>query len=132
MAAAGFQDVLGFFYRPQGRIGRAEYALGIAFIYAINFAILSFVVLHTDGEPGAIVLASIAAIPLTIAFVVIVVKRCHDLGLPGTFVLLMFVPIAGILWIVALFFIPGTAGPNLYGPPPAFRRDNVGQTHHDG
>jgi uncharacterized membrane protein YhaH (DUF805 family) len=123
MASAGFQDLLTFFFRAQGRIGRAEYGLGIAFIYAINFAILSFVIVHTDGEPGALVLATIAAIPLTIAFLVIVVKRCHDLGLPGTFVLLLFVPIVNLFWIVALLFVPGNAAPNLYGPPPLFRRD---------
>lgn len=123
MAAAGLDQTLAFFYRPQGRIGRGEYLLGIAFIWSISFAILSLVIAHTDASPGMLVVGSILGIPMTVAFLVLVAKRCHDLGLPGSFLLLLAVPFAGIIWLLALMIIPGNRGPNLYGPPPTFRTE---------
>lgn len=122
MSAGKLDQLLTFFYRPQGRIARGEYALGVLFIWAVSFAILSFVVAQTGGSPGWLVFTAILGIPLTVAFLVLVVKRCHDLGLPGSFVLLLAVPVAGFVWIVVLMMIPGNSAPNLYGPAPAFRR----------
>lgn len=100
-----------------------EYALGVGLIYAVNLAILAFLLARTDLSSGALVLAFLVGIPLVVAYLVLVVKRCHDMGLPGSFLLLLFVPIAGLFWFAALFLVPGNAQPNMYGPPPAFRRD---------
>lgn len=122
MPPAGPARLIAFFYRPEGRIGRTEYSLGLAFIYSAAAAIL-FAVLGRTGlafEAGA--LAMLLALPLTVAMFVLVSKRCHDLGLPGSYVLLLAVPLVGLFWLVALLVLPGTAGPNLYGPAPEFRR----------
>lgn len=123
MQSAGLDQVLAFFCRPQGRIGRLEYSLGIAFIYALSLAMMTFVLARMGTDGGALTLAFILTLPLTIAMFIIVAKRCHDIGLPGTFVLLLFVPLAGLIWLIALFFIPGTPAPNAYGAAPQFRRD---------
>jgi len=122
MPPAGLDQVLAFFYRPQGRIGRAEYALGLAFIYAVNLALLSIFFFRAP-EAGGLIPAMLLALPLLLGFFVIVVKRCHDLGLPGSFVVLLFVPVVGVVWMIALLFIPGSQGPNLYGAQPSFRPD---------
>jgi uncharacterized membrane protein YhaH (DUF805 family) len=47
-------------------------------------------------------------------------KRCHDLGLPGTYFLLILVPAVGLLWPFALAFLPGNPETNIYGAPPKF------------
>jgi len=120
MPAASPAQVLAFFFRPQGRIGRTEYALGIVFVYAVSFALMLFVLSRFGAEGGPILLAMVVTLPLTVAAFVIVAKRCHDLGLPGTFLLLVFVPMIGVIWLIALAFIPGTAGPNVYGAAPRF------------
>ena len=44
MAAASVSDMVAFFYRASGRIGRHEYALGLAVIWALDLAILAFVI----------------------------------------------------------------------------------------
>ena len=50
------------------------------------------------------------------------VKRCHDGDRSGWFLLLWLVPIVGQVWVlIELGFLPGTAGPNRFGP-------NRGQT----
>lgn len=45
-------------------------------------------------------------------------QRCRDINLPGWAALLLLVPFLGEFFWLALFFIPGTRGPNRYGPDP--------------
>ena len=122
MPPAGLDQVLAFFYRPHGRIGRAEYALGLTLVYAVNLTLLS-VFFFRAPEAGGLIAAMLLTLPLLLGLFVIVVKRCHDLGLPGSFVVLLFVPVVGVVWMIALLFIRGNQGPNLYGAPPSFRPD---------
>ena len=73
--------------------------------------------------PGLVLIAGAIALVLTIGQFVLVAKRSHDLGLPGIFVLLLFVPVIGIGWLLLLAAMPGNQRTNAYGPPPAFRHD---------
>lgn len=120
MPAAGLDQLVAFFFRPQGRITRSEYALGLVFIYALSLAIMAFVLARTDSD-GALMLTILLTLPLTVSMFMLVVKRCHDFGVTGAFLLLLFVPFVGFVWLIALCFIPGTPGPNAYGPAPQFR-----------
>lgn len=121
--AAGRDELLTFFFRPQGRIGRTEFALGAILINALSLAVLSFMVTRTSADGGVALLLLVVSLPLTVAFLMLAAKRCHDMGLSGAFLILLFIPIVGIGWLLALFFLPGTNGPNLYGPQPQFRTD---------
>ena len=123
MRPAGLDQILAFFYRPQGRIGRAEFALGVGLVYALGLAILFFFLGRFDPESGAFAVAIVTSLPLSVAMLVIIAKRCHDIGLPGTFLLLVFVPVVGVVWLIALMLMPGTAGPNAYGPAPQLAPD---------
>ncbi len=107
---ADLERVLSFFLRPQGRISRAEYALGIALIYALSLAALTFAFARVESTPVFLLVMPFTA-PLTVALFILVVKRCHDLGLPGSFVLLLIVPVVGIVWLIALCFVPGPPAP---------------------
>lgn len=58
------------------------------------------------------------SILLTVLALAVVAQRCHDVGWPGWLALITLIPYLGaVLWL-ALFFIPGTKGPNRYGPDP--------------
>ncbi len=47
------------------------------------------------------------------------IKRYHDRGKSGVWVLLSFVPVVGPIWMfVELGFLPGTDGDNMFGSPP--------------
>jgi uncharacterized membrane protein YhaH (DUF805 family) len=119
----GLLQFLLFFFRADGRIGRPEYALGVGFLYAVNAALLSFALVHTDFDTDGLGLVMVAGLPSFAAICVLVAKRSHDLGLPASFVLLLFVPAIGLIWLVALAFLQGTSGPNVYGPEPRYRPD---------
>ncbi|CAN5152817.1 hypothetical protein BH10PSE9_BH10PSE9_18740 [soil metagenome] len=119
----GLLKFLLFFFRAEGRIGRSEYALGVGLIYTVNAAVLSFALVHMEFDTDGLGLVAVAGLPSFAALCVLVAKRCHDLGLPASFVLLLFVPAIGLIWLVALAFVQGTPGPNLYGPEPRYRPD---------
>ncbi|MEX0852445.1 MAG: DUF805 domain-containing protein [Bauldia sp.] len=123
MRPAGMRQFVTFFFRPRGRIGRTEYFLGAAFIHAVNLAIVSFALNHPEIESIGIALLWSIALPSLAGVLVVMAKRCHDIGLPGSFVLLAIVPGVGILWEIALVFIPGSAGPNRYGTVPLLGPD---------
>ena len=46
------------------------------------------------------------------------VKRCHDRGHSGWFVLLSLIPVVNIWYVVEVGFLPGQSGPNRFGPDP--------------
>lgn len=126
MHPVGVNALARFFFRPAGRIARREYALGIGLILAVNVAVFSFLVGRGEPEPVSVVLLTVLATPFFVAQLVLVAKRCHDIGLPGSYVLLLFVPIVGLAWFLALAFLPGNPGPNVYGPAPRFA-DEMGE-----
>jgi uncharacterized membrane protein YhaH (DUF805 family) len=116
-------DLITFFFRPIGRIGRTEYALGIGTLLSIELAVVTFVLGRDEVDPGAAFLLVAVGLPIVVAELVIVAKRCHDVGLPGLFVVLIFVPVLGVGWLLLLAGMPGSPGLNPYGAPPVFDPD---------
>jgi uncharacterized membrane protein YhaH (DUF805 family) len=117
---ASTEDIIRFFFRIDGRIGRQEYALGITVVYALNFSILFYLLVRETMTPITIVLLILADLVILIGLAVLMAKRCHDIGLPGSYFLLILVPVVGLFWPFALAFLPGNSGPNAYGAPPTF------------
>src|SRR5258707_975897 len=122
MRPASARDLLTFFFRPAGRIGRLEYALGIGMLVSIEAAGLTHF-LGNEDDAGAALFLAVIALPILVAEFVLVAKRCHDLGLPGLFVVLLFVPVLGVGWLLLLAGMPGSPGLNPYGAPPGFDPD---------
>ncbi|SDB52800.1 DUF805 domain-containing protein [Bauldia litoralis] len=123
MRSVGLEDFFTFFFRPQGRIARREYALGAGLIFTINAALFALLLTRESWATLAAVLMLSLWLPLLVAQLVLAAKRCHDLGISGAFCLILGVPFFGIFGLIALAFAAGTDGPNAYGPPPAFRAD---------
>jgi len=48
----------------------------------------------------------------------LLVRRMHDVGKSGWFVLLSFIPLIGTVWLLALCITEGNPGDNKYGPNP--------------
>jgi len=47
------------------------------------------------------------------------VKRYHDRDKSGWWILILFIPLVGFIWfLIELGCLPGTPGPNRFGPDP--------------
>ncbi len=110
-----------------GRLNRARFWLGnmsLAIANAIAFSIFGAYDSALD-EPNGIVIGvlSIVCFIVLIASVYgaicIGIKRYHDRGKPGAWVLIQFVPaIGGIWYLIEAGCLRGDAGPNAYGLDP--------------
>jgi uncharacterized membrane protein YhaH (DUF805 family) len=103
----------------EGRARRKEYWMFI--LFNIIFAIVAIMLdgaLGTNMAPlpyGYIYFAYAAA--TLIPGLAVGVRRLHDIGKSGWFILLAFVPLANI-WLLVLLATDGVRGDNEYGPDP--------------
>ena len=48
----------------------------------------------------------------------VAVRRLHDVGKSGWFLLIALIPLVGAIWLLVLYFTDGQPGNNAYGPNP--------------
>jgi uncharacterized membrane protein YhaH (DUF805 family) len=92
---------------PSGRIGRGAFWLRWLICVVIN-VIATRVAIAIDFP----LLGTIISLPVSVFIIIQGIKRVHDVGKPGWFVI---IPIYNLI----LFLSGGTAGPNEYGADPA-------------
>jgi tetratricopeptide (TPR) repeat protein/uncharacterized membrane protein YhaH (DUF805 family) len=106
----------------QGRIPRSTFWLKFYVPVMLGYLVSWFldVKLGTSFQPGNVgviyLLFALAAIYPSLA---VNVKRAHDRGRSGWFILLFFIPLLNIWPVIELVFLRGTMGPNQYGPDTA-------------
>lgn len=111
-----------FLFSLDGRITRASWWL--RFVVPV-FLIISDVVVAAGPNPemssmvfNAGGIGFLTGILLWLA-VVVSVKRYHDHGRSGWFLLIALLPQLGTIWVlIELGFLRGTRGPNRFGPDP--------------
>ena len=97
-----------------GRARRSEYWY-FTLLNVIVFILLSFISKSLNiGEGLGGIYTLISFIP---GFAVLV-RRLHDVGKSGWFLLIGIIPIIGALWLFILQFTDSTPGANKYGPNP--------------
>lgn len=113
----------------QGRSRRMEYWMFALFIMLFAFAWTLVAVLIgglSSLEGGAwstplvlwAVLGGLGYLALLVPGLAVMIRRLHDRDLTGWLALLNFVPYIGGIIIFVLMLLPGTPGPNKYGPDP--------------
>ena len=102
------------FFSFRGRVGRQTY-----WQYAAGPA-LAFSVLTAEFDlPARMGAFGFTAFGLLLSWVVLAVgvKRCHDRGRSGWFMLANLIPVVGSLWVVVeLGFLPANQAGDRYGP----------------
>ncbi len=120
------------FLSHEGRISRQPFWIGVAIMFVVQFVVSSVV--------GTGIIGSLISLALIYPTLCVYIKRCHDRGKSGWWVLLLFLPVVTIVfmfmdaslfvvpvvfilgvtvwWIVDLGILKGTDGPNDYGPDP--------------
>ena len=61
-----------------------------------------------------------AIIGVSIADIMLYIKRAHDRNHTGWYILLTMIPFIGIIWSSELLFFKGTEGTNQYGEDPRY------------
>jgi len=112
-----------------GRSRRSEYWTLI--LAVAGFCICAVLLGHFwsgQGEEALSVYLLLAAgfgIPLLIWAYAVQVRRCHDLGWSGWFLLIELIPyvgwLAALVFFFAFAFVDGQPGPNRFGPDPKGR-----------
>lgn len=100
-----------------GRAGRAEYWW---------FALLIILVSLTGNVialvPGVKIIVRLLvgawSLAVFIPSLAVLVRRLHDVGKSGWFFLIIFLPIAGAIWLLVLMLKAGDENTNTYGEPP--------------
>ena len=117
-----------------GRLNRAKFWLILIATDIAVFVLLAILVAVTGGsmtmgEDGSMpsmgggVIGNLVALVIFVAAVwigfAVGVKRFHDRGKSGWWVLIVLVPVIGGLWyLIECGLLRGTIGPNAYGPDP--------------
>jgi uncharacterized membrane protein YhaH (DUF805 family) len=107
-------------WTTSGRMGRLRYlgySMGYSLLIYIAFALVGGVLMATGMAPDAMVgVIMLAYVPIIVLQIMLASQRAHDFNTTGWLALLVFVPLANLVFL----FIPGTDGENRFGkqPPP--------------
>ena len=113
----------------QGRSRRMEYWMFAVFIMLVTFAwgvVAALIGGFSTLDGGAwstpftlwALVGGLAYLAILIPALAVLIRRLHDRDLTGWFALLNFVPYIGGIILIVLMLLPGTPGPNKYGPDP--------------
>jgi uncharacterized membrane protein YhaH (DUF805 family) len=103
-----------------GRISRQPFWIGTLTLWVASIA-LSILAGIIVG-PTSMAMTFIQVV-IGLAFLVpslaVTVKRYHDRDKSGWWILILFIPLVGFIWfLIELGCLPGTPGPNRFGPDP--------------
>ena len=121
-------DFKSLLFSFQGRIGRGQFWIGTLILLAFGI-VMSILISALGGSmmtnPGAS--PGMAAMVLYLVYVVLAiwmglaigVKRCHDRGQSGWWMLITLIPVIGFFWwLINLGILAGDEGDNRFGPNP--------------
>jgi uncharacterized membrane protein YhaH (DUF805 family) len=115
--------LLWVFTSVNGRIGRQVYWLAWIFVDCVAAIVLAgFIQVVADPETGRMMIEppprNITALIMAVSlpfFIVISVKRLHDLNASGLFAIALLFPPASIVATILLGILPAKPGPNRFG-----------------
>jgi uncharacterized membrane protein YhaH (DUF805 family) len=120
-----------YLFSLNGRIGRGRWWFGQLLNLLAVLVLNSFLILLTPdrftAKPGQVAhpMGIVPMLILLAAFLACVysnlaidVKRCHDRGWSGWFLLVGLIPLISIWVFVELAILPGEEGPNKFGEDP--------------
>lgn len=103
-----------------GRARRKEYWYYFLFnfLFMTAFLMLDNTLGLLDKETGVGVISSIYALAVLLPGLAVAVRRLHDSGRRGWWVLIAVIPLIGAIVLIFLLIQESTPGDNAYGPNP--------------
>ena len=97
----------------KGRARRSEY-----WYFVLFNAIIGFVLGLVFGLIKLPFLAYVYSLAVCIPSIAVGVRRLHDVGKSGLFLLIGFIPVIGSIWLLILFCTDSQPGANKWGENP--------------
>ena len=106
--------VLGRYAQFTGRASRAEYW------WFFLASLIVTVVLNALGRASSIlvVVGFVYSLAVLVPSIAVAVRRLHDTGRSGWWVLIALVPLVGFIVLIVFLAMDGHSGPNQYGTTP--------------
>ncbi len=107
-------------FSPEGRLSRSDYILRL-FLSLLFFVVVSYNTYEGIQETNSsfLIFLFVAAGLFSAAVILFqTIKRLHDLDLSAWFLLLLFIPYLGLLFLFFILIAKGTNGVNAYGDDP--------------
>lgn len=110
-----YSNYVGF----SGRAPRAEY-----WYYTLFYIIVSLVLSGIDTALGLVIAEIIGVLSLLFMLasllpgIAVGIRRLHDIGKSGWWLLIVFVPLIGAIVLIVWFATNSQSGSNAYGPHP--------------
>ena len=108
-----FMEVLKKYAVFSGRARRKEY-----WFFVLFYVIISIVLGIIDAVIGTVILGALFGLALLVPSIAVTVRRLHDTGRTGWWVLIGFVPVVGWIVLLVFMFMDSQPGDNQYGPNP--------------
>ncbi len=104
----------------RGRAGRPEYwwFTLIYFLISLILGVLDVIAGTYSAESGAGLFSGIFGIALLLPVLAVSVRRIHDTGRSGWWLLIALIPVIGLIVLLVFTLQKGTDGPNAYGAGP--------------
>ena len=109
------RTVLGKYADFSGRARRSEYWF---FSLAVAVAYVATLILTAVARPLGLLLLIVLVLGALIPTLACGVRRLHDTGKSGAFLLLGFIPVVGSIILLVFYVMDSTPGDNQYGPNP--------------
>lgn len=102
----------------EGRSGRKEFWMFQLLIILAAMVLFTIASLGTWAAILAAMIGGVGLVGTIIPCIAVQVRRFHDQGKSGWFVLFNLIPYLGSLVVLIFMALPGTEGENEYGPDP--------------
>jgi uncharacterized membrane protein YhaH (DUF805 family) len=114
-----YLGVLKKYAQFSGRARRKEYWMYFLFNVVIAF-VLGLVdgLLGLTGASGIGLLGGLYTLAVLVPSLAVAVRRLHDTGRSGWWLLVALVPLVGGIVLLVLLVLPGQSGPNAHGEDP--------------
>jgi len=111
----GFRRLLDF----QGRSNRVQYwSFALIVLFPLGVVLQLVANGAQTAQPGNLLTTFVLLVLTSLLSLAVTIRRLHDRDLTGWFVLLSLIPLIGGVIVLVLTLLPGTDGPNRFGPAP--------------
>jgi uncharacterized membrane protein YhaH (DUF805 family) len=115
-----YLDVLKKYAVFSGRARRKEFWMFVLFnfIAAVLAGILDNILNTTYSNQSTGIISTLYSLAVLLPSLSVAIRRMHDIGKSGWWILVSLIPVAGIIWYIVLAATEGQHGDNQYGADP--------------